>query len=131
MALLGPRADVVCGVQAEQVLGGARSSRADAEVLADASVLTQYRRMTGNDVASSSSSAAGPGGAASKQRPIEGECAICYDTLQVGSPVGLSTHHKHTGFALEVVTDSKVGLLTPLVTLVGLLLDCLRWRAAA
>lgn len=87
MELLGLEANAVCGVQAEQVLGGSRSSRADAEVLADASVLTQYRRMTGNDVASSSSSAEGPGGAASKQRPIEGECAICYDTLQVGSPV--------------------------------------------
>lgn len=66
------------------MLGGTRSSRADAEVLADSSVLTHYRHMTGNDVATSSSSAAGPGGAATKQRPVEGECAICYDTLQVG-----------------------------------------------
>ena len=69
-------------LQAEQVLGGARSSRADAEVLADNSVLAHFRQMQGSDVASSSS-AAGPGGAATKQRPIEGECAICYDSLEV------------------------------------------------
>lgn len=74
---------VLLQLQAEQVLGGARSSRADAEVLADNSVLAHFRQMTGNDVASSSSSAAGPGGAATKQRPIEGECAICYDSLEV------------------------------------------------
>lgn len=77
-------------MQAEQVLGGARSSRADAEVLADNSVLTHYRQMAGSDAAAPSSSAAGPGGAASKQRPIEGECAICYDTLEVAWLIMLS-----------------------------------------
>lgn len=73
-------------LQAEEVLGGTHSSRLDAEVLADQSVLNHYKRMTGNEVGSSSSAAEGPGGAASKQRPIEGECAICYDTLEVCSP---------------------------------------------
>ena len=68
--------------QAEQVLGGTRSTRADAEVLADQSVITHYRCLTGKDTASTSSAAEGPGGLSSKQRPIEGECAICYDTLK-------------------------------------------------
>ena len=71
-------------MQAEQVLGGTRSTRADIEVLADQSVITHYRRLTGRDTASTSSAADGPGGSDSKQRPIEGECAICYDTLKVG-----------------------------------------------
>ena len=71
-------------MQAEQVLGGTRSTRGDAEVLADQSVISHYRRLTGRDTGSTSSSAAGPGGSASKQRPIEGECAVCYDTLKVG-----------------------------------------------
>ena len=70
-------------LQTEQVLGGTRSTRADAEVLADQSVISQYRRLTGKDTASTSSSAEGPAGSASKQRPIEGECAICYDSLKV------------------------------------------------
>ena len=65
------------------MLGGARSTRADAEVLADQSVISHYRRLTGKNTASTSAAAAGPDGAASKQRPIEGECAICYDTLKV------------------------------------------------
>lgn len=65
--------------EAEQVLGGTRSTRADAEVLADQSVISHYRRLTGKDAASSS---AGPRDPASKQRPIEGECAICYDSLK-------------------------------------------------
>jgi len=70
-------------MQAEQVLGGTRSTRADAEVLADQSVISHYRRLTGKDAASTSAAAAGPHDAASKQRPIEGECAICYDSLKV------------------------------------------------
>lgn len=71
--------------EAGQVLGGTRSTRADAEVLADQSVITHYRRLTGKNTASTSSAAEGPGGLASKQRPIEGECAICYDTLKADS----------------------------------------------
>ena len=73
----------VAALQTEQVLGGTRSTRADAEVLADQSVISHYRRLTGKDTASTSSSAEGPAGLASKQRPIEGECAICYDSLKV------------------------------------------------
>ena len=69
--------------QAEEVLGGTRSTRADPDVLADQSVISHYNRLTGRNTGSSSSSAAGPGGASSKQRPIEGECAVCYDTLKV------------------------------------------------
>ena len=70
-------------MQAEQVLGGTRSTRADAEVLADQSVISHYRRLTGKDAASTSAGAAGPHDPASKQRRIEGECAICYDSLKV------------------------------------------------
>ncbi|DBB06531.1 TPA: hypothetical protein ACH3X1_012076 [Trebouxia sp. C0004] len=70
--------------EAEQVLGGTRSTRADTEVLADQSVISHYRRLTGKDAASSSAGAAGPHDPASKQRPIEGECAICYDSLKAG-----------------------------------------------
>ncbi|KAL0031719.1 hypothetical protein WJX79_003146 [Trebouxia sp. C0005] len=72
--------------EAEQVLGGTRSTRADAEVLADQSVISHYRRVTGKDAASTSAAAAGPHDAASKQRPIEGECAICYDSLKADGP---------------------------------------------
>ncbi|KAL3139925.1 hypothetical protein ABBQ38_004215 [Trebouxia sp. C0009 RCD-2024] len=72
--------------EAQQVLGGTRSTRADADVLADQSVISHYRRLTGKDTASTSSSAAGPAGLASKQRPIEGECAICYDSLKADAP---------------------------------------------
>lgn len=72
----------VTALQTEQILGGTRSTRADAEVLADQSVISHYRRLTGKDTASTSSSAGGP---ASKQRPIEGECAICYDSLKASS----------------------------------------------
>ncbi len=79
-------------VQAEQVLGGTRSTRADAEVLADQSVISHYRRLTGKDAASTSAAAAGPHDAASKQRPIEGECAICYDSLKVCLLTG-NRHH--------------------------------------
>lgn len=70
-------------LQTEQVLGGTRSTRADAEVLADQSVVSHYRRLTGKDTASTSLPGEGPAGLASKQRPIEGECAICYDSLNV------------------------------------------------
>ena len=73
----------VAALQTEQVLGGARSTRADAEVLADMAVISHYRRLTGKGSASTSSSAEDPAGLASKQRPIEGECAICYDSLKV------------------------------------------------
>lgn len=72
-------------LQTEQVLGGTRSTRADAEVLADQSVISHYRRLTGKDTASTALPAEGPAGLASKQRPIEGECAICYDSLKVSS----------------------------------------------
>ncbi|KAL0056460.1 hypothetical protein WJX82_011587 [Trebouxia sp. C0006] len=68
--------------EAEQVLGDTRSTRADAEVLADQSVISHYRRLTGKDAASTSAGTAGPSDAASKQRPVEGECAICYDSLK-------------------------------------------------
>ncbi|KAL3154181.1 hypothetical protein ABBQ32_013698 [Trebouxia sp. C0010 RCD-2024] len=68
--------------ETKQVLGGTRSTRADAEVLADQSVLSHYRRLRGKDTASTSASADGPAGLASKQRPVEGECAICYDSLK-------------------------------------------------
>lgn len=74
-------------LQTKQVLGGTRSTRADAEVLADQSVLSHYRRLRGKDTASTSASADGPAGLASKQRPVEGECAICYDSLKVGRSV--------------------------------------------
>lgn len=86
---------IVCwgGLQAEQVLGGTRSTRADAEVLADQSVISHYQRLTGKSTASTSAAAAGSGGAASKQRPIEGECAICYDTLKVCSARSLCSTH--------------------------------------
>ena len=70
-------------MQVEQVLGGTRSTRADAEVLADQSVISHYRRLTGKDGASTSAGAAAPHDPASKQRPVEGECAICYDSLNV------------------------------------------------
>lgn len=80
-------------LQAEQVLGGTRSTRADAEVLADQSVISHYQRLTGKSTASMTAAAAGSAGAASKQRPIEGECAICYDTLKVCLARGLCSTH--------------------------------------
>lgn len=86
-------------MQAEQVLGGTRSTRADAEVLADQSVISHYRRLTGKDGASTSAGAAGPHDPASKQRPIEGECAICYDSLKVC----LLTENRSTCFQFCVV----------------------------
>lgn len=79
-------------MQAEQVLGGTRSTRADAEVLADQSVISHYRRLTGKDAASTSAGTAGPSDAASKQRPVEGECAICYDSLKVCLLTGHKPH---------------------------------------
>lgn len=84
-SLAGHDGAVQSDMQAEQVLGGTRSSRADAGVLADQSVISHYKRLTGKDNASTSAAAVGPDGLASKQRAIEGECAICYDTLAVSS----------------------------------------------
>eukprot|EP00887_Chlorella_sp_A99_P001474 scaffold8.g1474.t1 len=59
----------------DEVLGGARRVRAEPAPLATAAVREQYRRLSG-----------GGGGDAgcTQQRPVEGDCPICFDEMTVG-----------------------------------------------
>ncbi|KAK9848236.1 hypothetical protein WJX84_001782 [Apatococcus fuscideae] len=64
--------------EAEQVLGGERSTRMDEAVMAAESVREQYQRMTGKTEAGAAADAAG----AKARRAIEGDCPICFEDLQ-------------------------------------------------
>lgn len=71
-------------LQVEEILSGAHSQGVDANVVAEAGVLAAYQAATGQTAAGG----AAAGSSINARKPIQGDCPICCDELEVGGVRG-------------------------------------------
>jgi hypothetical protein len=72
----------MCCSQVEEILSGAHSQGVDAGVIAEEGVLRAYRAASGQAAADGGAAAAGS--SVDARKPVEGDCPICFNELQVG-----------------------------------------------
>lgn len=68
-------------LQVEEVLSGAHSQGVDAGVIAEEGVLRAYMAASGQAAADGGAAAAGS--SVDARKPVEGDCPICFNELQV------------------------------------------------
>jgi hypothetical protein len=64
----------------EEILSGAHSQGVDAGVVAEEGVLRAYRAATGQ---AAEDGGAAAGSSVNNRKPVEGDCPICFNELQV------------------------------------------------